>query len=154
MNILAVWAKGLDRGQTLASVYLAEFLLLVPDAVAGRQVPPSRRVTENGHALLAEMVERFLAEHLAEPLKAATVADALAVGESTLRHVFKRATGRTIADRLEELRSARARELLRESGLTVTQIAARVGYPTIHSFSRAFKRRTGMSPGEYSRSVR
>jgi AraC-like DNA-binding protein len=153
-EMLAAWDETSDRGKMLAAVHLAEFLLLVPDAAAGRDVRPSRRVTENGHALLAELAERFLAEHLAEPLKAASVAAALAVGESTLRHAFKRTTGKTIVDHLEELRSVRAKELLRESGLTVTQIAARVGYPTIYSFSRAFKRLTGMSPSEYSRSVR
>ena len=47
-----------------------------------------------------------------------------------------------------------ARELLRESACSVTEIAARVGYPTIHAFSRAFKRLVGMSQGAYSRSVR
>jgi AraC-like DNA-binding protein len=153
-RMLAGWGDGTARGQALAAVHLAELLLLAPAAAEGRGGRPSRRIAENGQARLAELAERFLAAHLAEPLKLATIAAALAAGESTLRHAFKRATGRTIADRLEELRSVRAKELLRESGLTVTQIAGRVGYPTIYSFSRAFKRLTGMSPSEYSRSVR
>lgn len=98
--------------------------------------------------------QALAAGHLAEPLKLAMIAAAFSVGESTLRHAFKHATGRTVADCLEELRATRAKELLRESGLRITDIACRVGYPTIGSFSRAFKRFTGMSPGDYSRSIR
>jgi len=154
--VAALLAAGKDdsaHGRLLARVHLAELLLRAP-AAPERPAAPSRRVAANGRARLAELAERLMRERLGEPLRLADLAGALCVGESTLRHAFKAAAGRGVMERLGELRAERARELLRESDCSVTEIAARVGYPTIHAFSRAFKRLVGMSPGEYSRSVR
>ena len=47
-----------------------------------------------------------------------------------------------------------ARRLIREGRLNFTQIAARLGFQSVHYFSRRFRQATGMSPSEYERSVK
>ena len=47
-----------------------------------------------------------------------------------------------------------AKEMIREGRLNFTQIAARLGFQSVHYFSRRFKLLTGMSPSEYSDSVK
>lgn len=46
-----------------------------------------------------------------------------------------------------------AKKLIREDNLTITQISERLGYTSIHHFTRMFKRVTGFSPTAYKTSV-
>jgi len=66
-----------------------------------------------------------------------------------LRRLFQQATGRTPVGYLAELRIAEARRLLKVGGLSVKQVAARVGIPDPYYFSRVFKKITGRRPSAY-----
>jgi AraC-like DNA-binding protein len=55
---------------------------------------------------------------------------------------------------VESVREQMATDLLLGGALSVTQVAQRVGYTATSSFARAYRRRTGVSPGEVRRSVR
>ncbi|UVE19537.1 AraC family transcriptional regulator [Pseudomonas sp. LS44] len=50
---------------------------------------------------------------------------------------------------VEEVRQARAIEFVRNSSLSLTEIGMRLGYNEASSFSRAFRRWTGLTPREY-----
>lgn len=50
---------------------------------------------------------------------------------------------------VEEIRQARAIDLVRRSSLSLTEIAMRLGYNEASSFTRAFRRWTGLTPREY-----
>jgi AraC-like DNA-binding protein len=134
-------------------LYLAEILLLAVEAPNTGAAKISRRIVENGKKKLVGIVEEHMIRNMASCIRARDIARAVGVSESTLRHAFKQTTGTTVADRLAEIRITRAKDLLRESDLSITGISDRVGYPSIHSFSRAFKRLVGMTPCEYSRSI-
>ena len=47
-----------------------------------------------------------------------------------------------------------AKELIRSNEMNFTQIADYLGYTSIHYFSRQFKKLTGMTPSEYSSSIK
>ena len=47
-----------------------------------------------------------------------------------------------------------AKHLIRIGNLNFSQIAERLGYNSIHYFSRQFKQLTGMTPTEYASSVK
>ena len=44
--------------------------------------------------------------------------------------------------------------LIRERNLNFTEIAEVLGFSSVHYFSRLFKKKTGMTPSEYSSSVK
>ena len=62
---------------------------------------------------------------------------------------FKEQTGEVFSVHLENLRMAKARQLLDETKLTVDKIAESVGYNSAYSFRRAFKKNYGIVPTEY-----
>ncbi len=54
---------------------------------------------------------------------------------------------------LEEVRQALAEELLGTGGLTLEEIAQRLGYGEMSNFMHAFKRWKGVTPGQYRRGI-
>lgn len=64
---------------------------------------------------------------------------------------FKKATGRNPHETLTMMRIARAKELLADPDLPVTEVGLCVGYQTPSSFAASFRKTVGMSPSEFRR---
>jgi AraC-like DNA-binding protein len=64
---------------------------------------------------------------------------------------FKQAFGETPHQYLLRRRIERAKELLRSTGLSVTEVSIAVGFRSLGSFSTAFRALVGQSPSEYAR---
>lgn len=94
---------------------------------------------------VAGQVRNILIEQLIAPPDAATIARGLHLSERTLRHQLAR-EGTSYRALLDEIRERLAEELLVAQGLPVAEIAHRLGYVEVSSFSQAFRRWKGMSP--------
>jgi AraC-like DNA-binding protein len=90
-------------------------------------------------------VRQLLRARLHENPKLADVAAELHLTERTLRRQLV-AAGSGFKAIHDEVRSERARELLREGGLPIAQVGASVGFRDAREFRRAFKRWTGTAP--------
>ena len=66
-----------------------------------------------------------------------------------LAHVFKEKTGMTIGDYIFSKKIEEAKWLLCTGRISVSQIATRLQYHSVQSFSNSFKKAVGMSPAEY-----
>ena len=102
----------------------------------------------------AETALRYLAEHFTEPLSRKDLAEALNYNESYLSHLFSQSLGTTLTDYLTSLRVSEACRLLNQSDASVSHIAFSLGFGSIRSFNRAFRRATSLSPSEYRRRIR
>jgi AraC-like DNA-binding protein len=71
------------------------------------------------------------------------------MSRSNLMRVFRKATGQPPIEYLVRLRIQRAMELLRNSDLTVTEIALEVGFNDSNYFARCFRKATSQSPRQY-----
>lgn len=83
-----------------------------------------------------------------------SLADSLHVNACYLSHLFKEQTGRCFTDYLAEQRICRAVELMRTTDLSLAQIGEKVGYNDPNYFSRVFKKRRGMGPREFSKTLK
>jgi AraC-like DNA-binding protein len=94
---------------------------------------------------LAQVIDMILekpaAEHSLESL-----AEAASMSRSTFAEHFAAAFGRSPMSFVHHIRMQRAVELLEIEGLSVDQVANRVGFASRSHFSRAFKKHTGVSP--------
>ncbi|MEU1200354.1 AraC family transcriptional regulator [Streptomyces sp. NPDC005813] len=99
---------------------------------------------------LAGRVRDVLVARLSDPPDADEVADLLHLGSRTLRHRLA-AEDTSYRALLSEVREHMAEELLITAGLPVEQIARRLGYVEVSSFSQAFRRWKGVGPREYRR---
>jgi AraC-like DNA-binding protein len=67
---------------------------------------------------------------------------------------FKRAFGETPHQYLQQRRIERAKELLRGTELSVTDVSLSVGFQSLGSFSTLFRKLVGEPPSEYARQWR
>jgi AraC-like DNA-binding protein len=70
-----------------------------------------------------------------------------------LLRVFRRTFGETPHECMTRVRIERAKQALR-AGRSVTDVCFDVGYSSLGSFSALFRRRVGVGPREYQRSLR
>lgn len=98
---------------------------------------------------LIEEIMEYLREHYSDAdLGLAKVGTLYQLSEGYLSGVFKEQAGVNFGDFLEQVRINKACELLLDKSLTVNQVSEMVGYNSVQSFRRAFKRVRGMSPKE------
>jgi AraC-like DNA-binding protein len=87
----------------------------------------------------------------ARPLEVATLARESHASAAHFSRSFKRAFGETPHKYLVRRRIERAKELLRGTDLSVTEVSLEVGFKSLGSFSSAFRELVGESPGRYGR---
>ena len=78
-----------------------------------------------------------------------TLAERACMSPRNFARVFRRETGLTPAAWVETARVERARQLLEASWIGTEAIAGDCGFGTVETMRRAFRRRLGVSPGEY-----
>ncbi|TLS48701.1 helix-turn-helix transcriptional regulator [Paenibacillus antri] len=106
------------------------------------------------HVKIVEQIKSFVGERYSDAeLTLYRIAERVERPEKYISQLFKEVTGTNLSDHLEQVRMDRAVELLKESAHTIDEIASLVGYNSSHSFRRAFKRVTGVSPSAYRQSV-
>ena len=88
----------------------------------------------------------YLRLHYTSPLTIQELAQRLGLNRSYLYRIFKEVQGCSPQEYLLELRHSKAQELLRNSNLTITQIAESCGFSSVMHFSASFKKRFGLSP--------
>ncbi len=85
----------------------------------------------------------------AEPLDVPALARIALTSEAHFIRTFKETFGETPHRYLQRRRLERAMALLRETDRPVTEICLEVGFASLGTFSRTFRRVLGMSPSSY-----
>lgn len=95
----------------------------------------------------------FLDANYGNPdLSLTMVADKFEISVPYLSSLFKASAGVNFSNYVEGVRIEKAKGLLKNTSMSIGEIAAATGYGSANSFSRAFKRVTGDSASEYRRS--
>lgn len=94
-----------------------------------------------------------ITDNLAEQLTASELAAELDLTESAFSRFFRRATGNTYTDFVNQVRVNRACQLLMESDRLITDICYEVGFNNVANFNRRFLGVKGMTPSEFRKQV-
>lgn len=112
-------------------------------------LPYEPKVKSGKAAPIVYRLIQHIDSHLSEIGSLAGIAAEMNYSYSYLSHIFSQETGLTIKEYYNRKRFEKASEWLRTGQLSVTAIAQRLHYQSIHSFSKAFRNYCGMSPKEY-----
>ncbi|MDR3234618.1 MAG: DNA-binding transcriptional regulator [Planctomycetaceae bacterium] len=110
-----------------------------------------RQSTDNiaiRHPLLAKALW-FIRNEVAQNLRVSDVAKEVGVSRGTLNVLFMEYLHTTPLQEILRVRMDWAKDLLRSTDVSITEIAKMIGYQTPEYFSRAFTREAGTTPSEY-----
>jgi AraC family transcriptional regulator len=93
----------------------------------------------------------WMSEHAAEEFSLDRLAAQAGLSKFHFQRLFKAATGVSPSRYQINLRMEEARRLLRETKMSVIDVALEVGYTDPSHFARLFRRETGLSPSDYRR---
>jgi len=109
---------------------------------------PSRRQDEVALQALRRARDQ-IDRNYGSDIRVSSLASLAGYTSSRFIRAFQRSFGATPGQYLGRRRIERAREMLRTSDLTVTEICLRVGFSSPGSFSSSFSRLVGLSPTQY-----
>jgi len=106
-------------------------------------------IAQSGSTSRFSDVLTWVADNLHEQIDVAKLAELANMSSRHFSRLFKKTTGSTPAQYVEQMRLDRARILLGEVNGRVHQIALSVGFTNPDSFCRAFERRFSTTPKKY-----
>jgi LacI family transcriptional regulator len=118
-----------------------------PIAVPGAEaVPRVSTIGAEGAIGNLDDVLRHIDEHACAGVSVDQLVDIVGVSRRSFETWFRRDVGRSPAQEVRRVRLEKAKELLAASDLSVTRVAARVGFQDASAFSKFFRNGTGLSP--------
>jgi transcriptional regulator GlxA family with amidase domain len=140
-----------DLGQSYAND--VSRLLVTPPFRTGGQAQYRAERVPSSNSFLAPLMHWAL-EHLDEDLALSVLAAKAHVSTRTLSRHFEAETGRGALQWVAERRVERARTLLEDTTMSVTDVAYATGFGSLGSFRRQFARVTGTTPTDYRATFR
>lgn len=96
---------------------------------------------------------KYIHTNYQNPVTVGELTVLLGVSQPYLFRIFKTATGKSPKQYLGDYRLLQAKKLLAETDLSVTEVAASVGYSDVLAFSKFFRIRQGISPQQYRQQI-
>lgn len=99
---------------------------------------------------IVDKVKQYVSAHISEPgLSREDIAGHVFLNPDYLTRVFKKETGMSISDYMQQQRIEYAKELLAHTDASISDVGLSAGYSNLSYFSTIFKKFVHMNPGEY-----
>ncbi len=142
--------------------YVARLALFIETiGVLGRAPPGQQRLlcdkplvltTNDPHRKAIQKAIHLIVDHFREDLTLEDIFQAVYMSRPTFCRAFKRQTGRSFVEFLNEVRIDHCRRLLVETTLPIGKVAGDSGFNNLSYFNRVFLRCVGMTPSVYRKS--
>jgi len=129
--------RSVAKGQELMGEMIRSYCRLVKKHSTGR------------YSAVVQRTIAYIDTDLSADLQLQTLAGIQNVNASYLSSLFKKETGQTITEHINQKRMDHAIHLLQTTHLQVQSIAQHCGISDANYFSKLFKKHTGMTPGQY-----
>lgn len=123
---------------------------ILPTGVVQRMSTQVRAVEDREVARIC----RFIRRHACDGIDVQDLAEITTLSRRQLERRFRIELGRTPHEEITSVQVAKVKQLLRETHMTLEQIAPLAGYRHKESLSAVFKREVGSTPGEYREASR
>ena len=99
-------------------------------------------------------IDEYLLEHICEKISITDICNTFNYSKTHISTIFKQEKGTTIIEHFTQMKIAKAKDLIRENELSLSQIATTLGFSSPGYFSKTFKKVVGLTPDEYKTSLR
>lgn len=100
-----------------------------------------------------QQAKKFILENLSDNLNTPKIALHVGTNQCYLKKGFKEIYNQTIFEFIQENRMIKAKYFIETTDLNATEIAFRVGYSSLSSFSQSYKNYFGISPNDQAKAV-
>jgi transcriptional regulator GlxA family with amidase domain len=136
-------------------------LMLVQLILGVREPPAPARIVQpvvpararGAHSTTVREILRYLEDTVEERVRFPELARRFRMSTPTLRRIFKAEVGMSPRSYRQQQVITRAKLLLHRGNLSVTEVARRLGFCSVHYFSHAFTKAAKVNPREYARSL-
>lgn len=163
VDMLTVIANAMENSNIKFKVYSDLYFDALHLCPSGSYSEKKAKIQENVYAILdlyeqniasriinAVQIRTIIEESFCQPDFSVTIlADHFHVGVAYMSYLVKKELGTNFSEALWLLRLEKAKQLLRESSMSVEEIGVAVGYLNVSSFRRKFKQEIGLSPSKY-----
>ncbi len=120
-------------------------------ALAHEEIAHRLEDKQQNMTVYAQQAMNYIEKHYADTITLEVIADKLHISPVHLSVVFKRETGMNYSKYLAAVRVEKAKALLKQPNMNLSQVANAVGYDSTSYFSNLFRKHTGLKPAEYRR---
>lgn len=139
-----------DRGTGRRKTRNDAIILIPPQGIITRRSTETTAIADPLLRLAMVIIER----KLAKPLGAAQIADEMGIARVRLDRLFARELGTSVGREILHQRMIIAKALLRDTEMTLSEIASRTGFCNAGYLANTFRREFNVTPGSYRASVR
>lgn len=100
-------------------------------------------------SLLFRKITRYYTDHINSYLSLEEICSEFNIGQAHLQRIFRTHTEMGAIEYFCNMRIDAAKKLMREEGTNLHETASRLGYHTVHYFSKQFKQIEGIAPSKY-----
>jgi len=139
----------------LLHCYFTEFLirLIRSGSTLSENVTISKKSRDIANYSLSELICEFMRNNIYSDITLKDVCSQFLLGKTQLCKIFRESIGQSPIGYYIDLKIKEAKKLIRENNYSISQISDMLRYSSIHIFSRAFKKSTGMSPSAYKKRI-
>ena len=98
---------------------------------------------------VVQEVKLYIEEHIREEINRSDLAAKVYLHPDYMNRLFKEQVGTSVSDYIIQMRLKHAQYLLRTTELSISAVAADVGYPNTSYFTKLFKRSTSLTPKDF-----
>ena len=109
---------------------------------------------QNTSSNYIDEVKKYISRNLDQEIRITDISAEVSINPSYLETLFKRQTGTTIVEYINQQRIGKAVSYLSSTDQSVTDIGYMIGYNNRQHFSRIFRKIMGVSPGQYRKNLK
>lgn len=145
----------LPYARDMMIAYLKEIMihLVHYDDVHRDENKVSNPIQVNFENELMNEITNYIHKNIYEPITIEEICMHFSISRSTLQTLFKKNLNMAPKQYINEEKMNLAQHMILEEKYPITEIAFKLGFSSIHYFSRKFKSRYGLAPSEFSQSV-
>lgn len=142
-------------GLQIIKNYIELLLLYIirEQTIVNRKKRISSSIKSQGDNQIVDAIKQMLSDNIYGNISLKQVLHTVCFSKSYITQLFRLHTGQSIMDYYIEMKMKEAQKLISERDLSFTEIAEKLNFNSIHHFSGSFKKRIGMTPTEYKKSV-
>jgi AraC-like DNA-binding protein/mannose-6-phosphate isomerase-like protein (cupin superfamily) len=145
-QLLECYFSGESYYQAGCKAYFLELLFLLAQHFRASEFLRSQLIRQQERAARLKPVFDFISSHYSEPITLNLGATLAKMSQPSFTRLFKKVAGMTFVSYVTHVRLSRAMRLLKESSLTMAEVASEVGFSDQSYFDRKFRLAFGQTP--------